>query len=224
MEINSKNKKWIYGSEHIYFDGKKPIDWKNKPHLAQLELIESFVKDFKNKNVLEIGIGVGQDSKWFFDKGANIHALDISELFINHLKNITKDKGVYRFGDARNIKKVYGDKKFDIIYARWSLTPLSYEEFKTFLQDVYYLLNDKGKFHCSLTHGFGKDVYLKHLTGRLSLKLNIKNLVKIMPEEFSVCYSRTSTYSISNVIDKGRQFEFILEKNDDPKESVVYQK
>lgn len=73
---------------------------------------------WNNKNILEIGCGVGSDLVMFAASGANVNAVDLSEKSVELSKNnltLRKLTGDIRVADAENLP--YKDNYFDFIYS-----------------------------------------------------------------------------------------------------------
>ena len=96
---------------------KKYFVEKHIPSFAQF-------KKYKNKNILEIGCGIGTDAIEFIKYGANYTGIDYSEKSINILKKRIKvlgleNKKINIFVDnAENLSKVKKLKlKYDLVYS-----------------------------------------------------------------------------------------------------------
>ena len=81
-------------------------------------------KKYKNKNVLEIGCGIGTDAVEFIKNNANYVGIDYSKKSIEIAKkrievlDLHKKKFIFLHGDAENLKPIKKIKKsFDLIYS-----------------------------------------------------------------------------------------------------------
>lgn len=81
-------------------------------------------KKYKNKNVLEIGCGIGTDAIEFVKNGANYFGIDCSQKSIQILKrriqilNLERFKPTLFVDDAESLNKIKKlKKKFDLIYS-----------------------------------------------------------------------------------------------------------
>lgn len=105
LYFNEVRKKRYYVEKHI-------------PGFAQF-------KKYKNKNVLEIGCGIGTDAVEFIKNGANYYGIEFSEASLNIAKERCKilklnhKKINFILGDAESLSKIKYLKKirFDLIYS-----------------------------------------------------------------------------------------------------------
>ena len=80
---------------------------------------------FKNKNVLEIGCGIGTDAHEFIKNESNYYGIDLSKESIEiakkraHIFGYNNKKANFFVGDAENLSKIKELKeiKFDLIYS-----------------------------------------------------------------------------------------------------------
>ena len=107
-------------------------------------------KKYKNKNVLEIGFGIGTDAFEFIKNGANYYGIEFSERSYDIAKKraevfgLNKIKSVNFFkGDAENLTKIQDLKKvkFDLIYSFGVLhhTP----DIKKCFNEIYKIANSR---------------------------------------------------------------------------------
>lgn len=47
-----------------------------------------YITKIENKNAIDLGCGIGQDTKWLLDKGFDVISSDISERALNKLKEL----------------------------------------------------------------------------------------------------------------------------------------
>lgn len=115
--------------------------------------VESHIKDFadfnkwKNKEVLELGCGIGTDSINFAKAGANLTIIELSD---ESLKLCKKRFELYNLnatficGNIENLSDYIKNKKFDLIYSfgviHHTLEP------KKVINGIYELLKKDGEF------------------------------------------------------------------------------
>jgi 2-polyprenyl-3-methyl-5-hydroxy-6-metoxy-1,4-benzoquinol methylase len=115
--------------------------------------VEPHIKDFaefdkwKNKDVLELGCGIGTDSINFARAGANLTIIELSDKSLEICKKRFKLFGlnaIFICGNIENIGDYINDKKFDLIYSfgviHHTLTP------KNVINNIYKLLKKDGEF------------------------------------------------------------------------------
>lgn len=117
---NIKNSKKKYLSKEFFNEIKKNKYFVEKhiPNFAQF-------KKFKNKNVLEIGFGIGTDASEFIKNGANYFGVEFSKHSLKIAKkrfeifNYKQNKYKLFYGDAENLSKIreLSKIKFDLIYS-----------------------------------------------------------------------------------------------------------
>tara|TARA_A100001015_G_scaffold305699_1_gene398793 strand:+ start:3898 stop:4689 length:792 start_codon:yes stop_codon:yes gene_type:complete len=104
-----------------YFDEVKKKRFFVEPHIKTF----ADFKTYKNKNVLEIGFGIGTDAIEFVKSGAKYYGLEYSKNSLEITKkridayNLNSKNPVLFYGDAENISKYLPRKKmkFDLIYS-----------------------------------------------------------------------------------------------------------
>ncbi len=118
-------------------EGKRPAhDFMEKPAMYSL------LPNLKNKNVLCIGCGTGEECFYLKSLGAKtVTGIDISEGMISVAKKNFPDLD-FIVGDVENLK--FKNNSFDFIYS--SLTMHYISDWKKPLQKIYSLLKPKSKF------------------------------------------------------------------------------
>jgi ubiquinone/menaquinone biosynthesis C-methylase UbiE len=100
---------------------------------------------FKNKEVLEVGVGAGTDFLQWVRGGANMYGLDLTPQAIEHVKHrlslYNLEAKEYKVGDAENIP--YDDNKFDLVYS-WGVIHHSPNTYKA-LSEIYRVIKPGGK-------------------------------------------------------------------------------
>jgi SAM-dependent methyltransferase len=107
-----------------YFNEVENKKYFVEPHIPQ----HAEFKNWKNKNVLEVGCGIGTDSINFIRNGSNLTAMDLSKKSLEMTKKrtkvffpkkypLTKQKVKFLHGNAENLTSLVGNKKYDLIYS-----------------------------------------------------------------------------------------------------------
>ena len=127
--------------------------------------------EFKNKQVLDLGAGVGNYSVEFLKKGSYVNWLDVSKYFmetlkkyINNDKELNKNKIIFINKNLNEISKI--DKKYDLIFIRLSWR-YSFSE-KKFSQSIDKCLKQGGILYI-------REEYLRNTNQSSSLKKIIQN-------------------------------------------------
>tara|TARA_B100000131_G_C18049147_1_gene585681 strand:+ start:227 stop:1039 length:813 start_codon:yes stop_codon:yes gene_type:complete len=126
-----------------YFEEVRNKKYFVEPHI--LDFAEHHL--YKDKNILEIGCGIGTDSIEFAKNGANLDVIDISKESLDICKKRFEVYGLkanfYR-GNAENLSEIIPDKKYDLIYAFGSIHHSPNPE--KIVQHVYNFLKPNGEF------------------------------------------------------------------------------
>ena len=113
------SKKKILSKE--YFDEIKKKRYFVEPHIKKFANFQNY----RGKNVLEVGCGIGTDAIEFIKNGANYYGIDYSSESIKICKtrleayNLKKKKALFFTGDAEYLSNLSELKKikFDLIYS-----------------------------------------------------------------------------------------------------------
>lgn len=102
--------------------------------------------------ILEVGCGPGNITKYLLSKNKNLHVLGI-DVAPNMVELAQKNNPTANFQvlDCRSIGQL--SQKFDAIIAGFCLPYLSYTDAEQFIQSCYALLNVNGIFYISFVEG-----------------------------------------------------------------------
>lgn len=108
--------------------------------------------DFKNKKVLEIGLGQGADSMQIIKRGGKYHGIDLTEESVKRVRTRFDIFGCeyvdVQQADATEIP--YPDAYFDIVYSHGVIHHST--EIETIVDQIYRVLKPKGKAIIMLYH------------------------------------------------------------------------
>ena len=184
---------------------KKKNDYKKKDTSSyEFDILQKRF-NLKNLRVLEIGVGSGRDMKKFQKAGAKLYGIDISSKFIDDLNK--EFEGEFKTIDIRDISNLK-IQNIDLIYSRWSLLSLQYDEFKKFLIDSQKILRPNSKIMISLRAGDSlKNI---HKNSKMqSIQLNAKNVQEALPKKMEIEFLEiTDCATSTNPNDK--QITFII--------------
>ena len=125
---------------------------KNANDLIEIPNFRSLMPEVKNKSILDLGCGYGENDKYFKQLGAkDVLGTDISEKMIKRANEINKIDGVkYIVLPMEDICSI--GKKFDIIIS--SLAFHYIKDFDKLIKDCYEILNEGGYIVFSQEHPF----------------------------------------------------------------------
>ena len=98
----------------------------------------------KSGKLLDLGCGVGQYSKHFYDKGFSVTSADISERALAYLKEKYNDIDTVRIDMTQPLP--FEDKSFDVVFANLSIHFFSEKDTASLLSEVKRILKDDGLF------------------------------------------------------------------------------
>lgn len=99
-----------------YFDEVEQRKYFVEPHIPQFAEFERW----KDRDVLEIGCGIGTDSINFVRAGARLTVIELSEKSLELTKvrfHVFHLKAKFILGNAENLSDYIKDQKFDLIYS-----------------------------------------------------------------------------------------------------------
>ncbi|MFQ6020594.1 MAG: class I SAM-dependent methyltransferase [Candidatus Aenigmatarchaeota archaeon] len=110
------------------------------------------LKNIKNKRILDIGCGGGQESIILAKKGAIVTGIDFSKKQIEFAKKLAKKEKVKVNFLIKNIERLdmFPKNSFDIVYSSYALQYI--ENLKRVFKEVYKILKPKGIFILALDH------------------------------------------------------------------------
>lgn len=94
--------------------------------------------------LLDLGCGVGQYSKYFYDKGFEVTSADISELALDYLSKKYKDINTVRIDMTEPLP--FADKSFDVVFANLSIHFFSENNTRSLIAELKRILKDDGIF------------------------------------------------------------------------------
>ena len=123
--------------------------WKFNVREKFLDLLKSEHK----KTLLELGAGIGTDSKYFMDNGLDILAVDISEGMIKECL----EKGVNaQVMDLYDIESL--GKKFDAVYSMNVMLHIPRKDLESILNKISDVLNKGGLFYYGSYGGITEEI------------------------------------------------------------------
>jgi ubiquinone/menaquinone biosynthesis C-methylase UbiE len=194
--VKHSNKKFL---SKEYFNEVKKKRYFVEPHIKKF----ADFKKYKNKNVLEIGCGIGTDAMEFIKSGANYTGIEYSDKSIDVCKkrlsvlNLKNKKANFFLGDAESLSKhkYLKSQKFHLIYSFGVLhhTPNMIKCF----DEIYKLCSNKTEIKIML---YAKNSYKNYM-------LNLTNYRYEAQKGVIIAYKVDDTF-INKIIKKKIQDNF----------------
>ena len=119
-------------------EGYSKQEWVKRPSLFAQTAAEYFPK---KAMILELGAGIGQDSKWFVDQGFEVLATDLAD----RIKLIEADSLSTRVVDLSN-PLPFRPESFDVVYSHLALHYFSSDRTQKLFGEIYSCLKPGGIF------------------------------------------------------------------------------
>jgi len=133
---------------------------------------------YKNKNVLEIGVGLGADHEMFVRAGAKTTGIDLTERAIEKTQSRLKIFNLHSnllVGDAENLP--FPDDHFDLVYS-WGVLHHSPNTAKA-IKEVFRVLKDGGEAKIMIYHKYslvGLMLWIRYGLLRFNPFINLETL------------------------------------------------
>ncbi|MDD4607379.1 MAG: class I SAM-dependent methyltransferase [Patescibacteria group bacterium] len=111
----------------------------------------------RNASILDVGCGVGIDSKYATSKGCNVVGVDLSEKMLETAKS-NYPQIDFRLEDIRHLK--FEDKKFDGVIASCSLIHIPKVDVPKTLENFSRMLSDDGVMYIGLQSGQSEELFI----------------------------------------------------------------
>lgn len=116
--------------------------------VTELPVVLKLLGDIKDKEILDMGCGLGKHAKEFIKKGANVTGFDASEKMVLIAKEYCKGKGQFFRGNYETVS--FADNSFDVINASMSINYSN--KLETVFQNTRKWLKPHGIFTFSIPH------------------------------------------------------------------------
>ncbi len=129
---------------------RKDDKGRNANDLVEIPNFRKLIPNVKEKKILDLGCGYGENDKYCRDLGAKeILGIDISEHMIKIAEKNNADENIkYKVMAMEDIGKI--KEKFDIVIS--SLAFHYVKDYEKLIKDIYNLLNDDGILIFSIDH------------------------------------------------------------------------
>lgn len=175
--------------------------------LIEIPTIRKMLPNLRDKKVLELGCGYGENCKYFLDQGASyVLGTDISENMINIAKeNVKNEKCSFKVLAMEDILEIHNT--FDLVIS--SLAVHYVENFEKLLNDIYNLLGKNGYFIFSQEHPIGTGTILNaKCHGKDNIDLGDKSYYLV--SDYNLNGKRVVDWNNCAVIKYHRNFSYII--------------
>ena len=200
---------------------RKDDKGRNANDLVEIPNFRKLIPNVKEKKILDLGCGYGENDKYCRDLGAKeILGIDISEHMIKIAEKNNADENIkYKVMAMEDISKI--KEKFDIVIS--SLAFHYVKDYEKLIKDIYNLLNDNGILIFSIDHPLRiaskfepwmKKNYTE-INGKWFLLVSDYNREGIREKEWNGVmvkkYHRNSSSLINGLVNSGFKIDKILE-------------
>lgn len=178
----------------------------NANELIEMPTIKSMLTDLKEKEILDLGCGMGDMAAYFIKNGAkSVYAIDLSINMLNEAIKKNSLEGItYNQMALENIDQI--DRKFDIVYS--SLTFHYIEDFNKLISDISNLLNRNGVLVFSQEHPLTTAPIIK---GKQNKYIEINNKRYYLLSDYNNLSKRKSKVAGTKLLTKyHRNFSTII--------------
>lgn len=103
---------------------------------------EGIILSIKNKKAVDLGCGLGQDSKWMMDHGFDVISCDFSESALNKLKEIIPNANIMNLDITESLP--FETDSVGLVNANLSLHYFDMEKTKEIFDNIYRILEAGG--------------------------------------------------------------------------------
>lgn len=213
---------------------RKDDKGRNANDLVEIPNFRKLIPNVKEKKILDLGCGYGENDKYCRDLGAKeILGIDISEHMIKIAEKNNADENIkYKVMAMEEISEI--KEKFDIVIS--SLAFHYVKDYEKLIKDIYNLLNDNGILIFSIDHPLRiaskfepwmKKNYTE-INGKWFLLVSDYNREGIREKEWNGVivkkYHRNFSSLINGLVNSGFKIDKILEPIPDGKSIKIIPK
>ena len=201
----------------LYYNNLKNLE---KDFLKDLWLIKykDIICNVKNKNAIDLGCGLGQDSVWLIKNGFNVTSCDFSEKALNKFKEIYPNANIMNFDIENGLP--FEDNSLGIVNANLSLHYFDIKKTIEIFNDIYRILKKDGLFVGRMNsdkNGYVNDDYIEVEKNFYYDTIKEQHKRLFNQEQFDILTKKWNVIVLKEdeTVRKGRKkytWEFILKK------------
>ena len=175
--------------------------------LIEIPTLISMLPSLKNKTVLDLGCGSGNNCMKAIELGASyVLGTDISQNMINLAKERNNHKNIdYKLIPMEEINSI--NKKFDVVISSLAIHYVS--DYEKLTKDIYELLNNDGLLIFSQEHPIGTGTILNEEC-KLGKKVILGDKEYVIVSDYNVNGERKVNWNIEGVIKYHRNFSCLI--------------
>ena len=160
-------------SKNDYFEHSR-MRYELEPYIIDFAAFDQY----KGKNVLEIGVGLGAEHQKFAEAGAILNGIDLTNRAISHTRQRFEHFDLtsqMETGDAENLP--FNDESFDLVYS-WGVLHHTPDTAKA-IDEVYRVLKPGGEAKVMIYHKYslvGYMLWIKYAFLRLKPLTSLKEI------------------------------------------------
>ena len=211
-QINLKNKVHSYWNEHTCGTDVTSVPEFSRQYFEEIEEYRYWVESeifsfaqftrYRDKRVLEVGVGSGTDFIQWVRAGANAYGIDLTEEGIEHTKRRLETYGLHaeevRVADAENLP--YSDNFFDLVYS-WGVLHHSPNTIKT-LEEIIRVTHIGGRIKIMIYNRKSLYVLYKYLQSLLRGKIYRSFSSMLFHEIESIGTKAYTIREVKNILSK----------------------
>lgn len=119
----------------------------NKTDFIKDSWMEKYVEQInklENKNAIDLGCGIGQDTKWLLDKGFDVVSCDFSERALNKLKELIHNSKTMQIDIREELP--FEDNSIGLINANLSIHYFDMKNTIKIFNEIHRVLTPNGLF------------------------------------------------------------------------------
>ena len=199
--------------------------WKDKIKNSQTDFItdnwmdkyNNEINEVKLKKAIDLGCGIGQDTKWLLERGFDVISCDISEIALNKMKEIIPNSKTMQIDFKEKLP--FEDNSVGLINANLSIHYFDMKNTIKIFNEIYRVLQKKGLF-IGRVNSDKNEEYIKETTKEIEknfyydygryFRLFNKEQFEILTKQWNVILLNENVTVRLNR--KKALWEFILEK------------
>lgn len=179
--------------------------------MSDKKYIDKFLKEVNNGNILDVGCGVGNLTKYIKDKGFKVLGIDLSNNMLKIAKQRFPDID-FQIMDITNIK--LPKHSFDALFVAYSLFHIQPSKIEDTMKGFVEILKTNGKIMLILQEGQGETIIDEPFnpTEKMYINYFTKDSIVNLLEKFNFKILHLHTRNANSSMELGNNKLFIIAK------------